>query len=157
MKWDKSIIFKKDNIVIVNLKNIKTNQPKRKQNNNWDGLQPILAIYRGVVVVDFLDYIYVNKSFHTLKVCLQFFKEIPSQVRINKKEYYNIIGRIAKRDNNSNITDKWEFKKIFNIHNKQMDKHGLIYYIKWKYHNKETQESEKSLKECKCVLLRFYK
>jgi 2-hydroxy-3-keto-5-methylthiopentenyl-1-phosphate phosphatase len=40
------------------------------------------------------------------------------------------MGKIAKRDNNSNITDKWEFKKIFNIYNKQRDKHGLIYYIK---------------------------
>ena len=34
MKWDKSTIFKKNNMVIVNLKNIKTNQPKRKWDNN---------------------------------------------------------------------------------------------------------------------------
>ena len=68
--------------------------------------------------MDFLDYIYVNKSFHTLKICLWFPEEIPSQAYINKKEYYNIIGRIAKRDNNSNIIDKWEFKKILNIYNK---------------------------------------
>ena len=34
MKWDKGTIFKKNNIVIVNLKNIKTNQPKRKWDNN---------------------------------------------------------------------------------------------------------------------------
>ena len=34
MKWDKSTIFKKNNIVIVNLKNIKTNQPKKKWDNN---------------------------------------------------------------------------------------------------------------------------
>ena len=106
MKRDESIIFKKNNIVMVSLKNIKTNQPKRKQNNNWDKPQPILAIYRGVVVVDFLNYIYVNKSFYTLKVRLQFPKEIPSQAHINKKECYNITGRIAKRDNNSNIINK---------------------------------------------------
>ena len=98
-------------MVIVNLKNIKTNRPKRKWDNNWDRPQPILATYRGVVVVDFLDYIYVNKFFHTLKVRLWFLKEIPSQVYINKEEYYNITGRITKRDNNSNIIDKWEFKK----------------------------------------------
>jgi hypothetical protein len=67
--------------------------------------------------VDLLDYIYINKSFYTLKVCLWFFKEIPSQACINKEEYYNITGRIAKRDNNSNITDKWEFKKILNVYN----------------------------------------
>ena len=55
--------------------------------------------------MDFLDYIYVNKSFYTLKVRLWFPKEILSQAYINKEEYYNVTGRIAK-DNNSNITDK---------------------------------------------------
>ena len=88
---------------MVNLKNIKTNWPKRKQDNNQNRPQPILAVYRGAVIVDLLDYIYVNKSFYILKVCLQFPEEIPSQVYINKEEYYNIIGRIAERDNNSNI------------------------------------------------------
>jgi hypothetical protein len=55
---------------MVNLKNIKTNQPKRKWNNNWDRPWPILAAYRGAVVVDLLDHICVNKSFYTLKVRL---------------------------------------------------------------------------------------
>ena len=64
-------------MVIVSLKNIKTNQPKKKWDNNQDKPQPILAVYRGVVIVDFLDYIYINKSFYTLKVRLQFPKEIP--------------------------------------------------------------------------------
>ena len=68
--------------------------------------------------MDLLNYIYVNKSFHTLKVRLWFPKEIPSQAHINKEKYYNVTGRIAKRDNNSNITDKQKFKKILNIHNK---------------------------------------
>ena len=68
--------------------------------------------------MDLLDHIYINKSFHTLKVRLWFPKEIPGQVYINKEERYNITGRIAKRDDNSNITDKWEFKKILNIYNK---------------------------------------
>ena len=80
--------------------------------------------------MDLLDYIYINKSFHTLKVHLWFSKKIPSQAYINKEEYYNITGRIAKRDNNSNITNKWEFKKIFNVYNKQINKYSLIYYIK---------------------------
>ena len=56
--------------------------------------------------MDFLNYICVNKSFHTLKVRLWFPKEIPGQAYINKEEYYNITGRIAKKNNNSNITDK---------------------------------------------------
>ena len=80
--------------------------------------------------MDFLDYIYVNKSFYTLKICFWFPKEIPGQAYINKEKCRNITGRIAKRDNNGNITDKWEFKKIFNVHNKQINKYGLIYYIK---------------------------
>ena len=80
--------------------------------------------------MDLLDYICVNKSFYILKVCLWFLEEISSQTRINKEEYCNVIGRIAKRDNNSNIINKWEFEKIFNVYNKQMDKYGLIYYIK---------------------------
>ena len=105
-------------MVIVNLKNIKTNQPKRKQDNNWNKPQPVLAVYKEGVIVDFLDYIYINKSFYTLKVCFQFLKEIPGQAYINKEEYCNITGIIAKRDDNSNITDKWEFKKILNIYNK---------------------------------------
>ena len=105
-------------MVMVSLKNIKTNRPKRKWDNNWDRPQPILAIYRRAVIVDLLDYICVNKSFYTLKVRLWFPKEIPSQAYINKKECYNVTGRIAERDDNSNITDKQEFKKILNVHNK---------------------------------------
>ena len=105
-------------MVMVSLKNIKTNRPKRKWDDNWNRPQPILAIYKGAVIVDFLDYIYINKSFYTLKVCLQFPKEILSQTRINKEKRRNIIGRIAKRDNNGNIIDKQEFKKILNVHNK---------------------------------------
>jgi hypothetical protein len=69
-------------------------------------------------VVNLLDHIRVNKSFYTLKVRLWFPEEIPSQAYINKEEYCNITGRIAERDNNGNITDKWEFEKIFNVHNK---------------------------------------
>ena len=80
--------------------------------------------------MDLLNYIYINESFHTLKVRLWFPKEIPSQTYINKEECCNVTGRIAKRDNNGNIINKWEFKKILDIYNKQMDKYGLIYYIK---------------------------
>ena len=105
-------------MVIVSLKNIKTNRPKKKWDNNQDRPQPILAIYRGAVVVDLLDHIHVNKFFHTLKVRLQFPEKIPSQVHINKEKYHNITGRITKRDNNSNIINKWEFKKILNKYNK---------------------------------------
>ena len=105
-------------MVIVNFKNIKTNQFKRKWNNNQDRLQPILAIYREIVIVDLLNYICINKSFYTLKVCLWFPEEIPGQAYINKEECYNIIGRIAKRDDNGNIINKQKFEKILNVYNK---------------------------------------
>ena len=71
-------MFKKDNMVIVSLKNIKTNRPKKKWDDSQDGPWPVLAAYRGAVIVNLLDHIRVNKSFHTLKVRLQFPKEIPS-------------------------------------------------------------------------------
>ena len=63
---------------MVSLENIKTNRPKRKWDDNQDRAQPVLAAYRGVVVVNLLDHIYVNKSFYTLKVRLWFPKEISS-------------------------------------------------------------------------------
>jgi len=53
--------------------------------------------------------------------------------------------------------DKWEFKKILNMYNKQMDEYGLTYCIKWKYYNKETWKPKKSLKGCERALLKFYK
>ena len=56
--------------------------------------------------MDFLDHIYINKFFYTLKVRLWFPEEIPGQTYINKEERHNITGRIAKKDNNGNITDK---------------------------------------------------
>jgi len=62
---------------MVSFENMKTNRPKRKWDDNWDGLWPVLATYKGAVVVDLLDHICVNKSFYTLKVCLWFPKEIP--------------------------------------------------------------------------------
>ena len=144
-------------MVIVSLKNIKTNRPKKKWDNNQNKPQPVLATYRGAVIVNLLNYIRVNKFFYILKVRVQFFKEISSQAYINKEEHCNIIGRIAKRDNNGNITDKQKFEKILNIYNKQRDEYGLIYYIKWKYYNKKTQKPKKSLKGYKYILLKFYK
>ena len=68
--------------------------------------------------MDFLDYIYVNKSFYTLKVHFWFPEEISSQAYINKEKCCNITGRITERDNNSNIINKWEFEKILNVYNK---------------------------------------
>ena len=68
--------------------------------------------------MDLLDYIYINKSFYTLKVRLWFSEEIPGQAYINNEERRNVTSKIAKRDNNGNIINKWEFKKILNVYNK---------------------------------------
>ena len=69
-------------------------------------------------MVNLLDYIYINKSFYTLKVRFWFPKKIPSQTHINKEECCNVTSRIAKRDNNSNIINKQKFEKIFDVYNK---------------------------------------
>jgi hypothetical protein len=51
------MLFYKSDIVMVNLENIKTNRPKKKWDNKWDSLYPILVVYQGAVVVDLPDYI----------------------------------------------------------------------------------------------------
>jgi hypothetical protein len=156
-KRDEGTLFRKDDMVMVSLENMKTNRPKRKWDDNWDGPWPVLAAYRGAVVVDLPDHIRVNKSFHTSKVRLWFPEAIPGQVRINKEERRNVAGRIAERDDDGNITDKWEFEKILDVHDEQMDEHGLTYCIKWKHHDEETWEPEECLKGCERALLKFHK
>ena len=106
VKRDEGAIFKKDDMVMVSLENMKTNRPKKKWDDNWDGPFPVLAAYRGAVVVDLPDHIRVNKSFHTSKVRLWSPEKITGQARLNKKERLNIAGRIAERDDDGNITDK---------------------------------------------------
>ena len=125
---DKSLLFYKGNMVIVSLKNIKTNRLKKKWDDKWDGLYPVLVVYRGAVIVDLPDHIRVNKSFHISKVRLWAAKEIPGQANINTAKRYNVQGQVAEKDNNGNIEDKWEFKKILDIHDK--DPQGLTYEIK---------------------------
>jgi len=39
------VLFYKGDIVIVNLENIKINRPKKKWDDKWDGLYPVLAVY----------------------------------------------------------------------------------------------------------------
>ena len=58
---------------MVSLKNIKTNQLRMKWDNNQDGLQSVLTIYKRVVIIDLLDHICVNKSFYILNNILSNF------------------------------------------------------------------------------------
>jgi len=57
-------------MVIVSLENIKINRPKKKWDDKWDGLYPVLTVYQGAVIVDLPDYIRVNKFFYISKVRL---------------------------------------------------------------------------------------
>ena len=141
---------------MVSLENMKTNRPKKKQDDNQDRPFLVLAAYRGAVVVDLPNYIQVNKSFHKSKVRLWYPKTIASQAWLNKEERRNIAGRVAMRDDDGNITEEWEFERIIDVHDEDMDKHGLTYLIKWKYYNKETWELEDCLKGYERALIQFY-
>ena len=44
-KRDEGTIFRKNDMVMVSLENMKTNRPKRKWDDNWDGPWPVLAAY----------------------------------------------------------------------------------------------------------------
>ncbi|KAK4095933.1 hypothetical protein N658DRAFT_459527, partial [Parathielavia hyrcaniae] len=83
-------------MVMVSLENMKTNRPKKK----------------GAVVIDLPDHIRVNKSFHTSKVRLWQPEQIPGQARLNAAERRNIAGRIAHRDDDGNIEERWQFERI---------------------------------------------
>ena len=44
-------------MVIVSLENIKTNRLKKKWDDKWDSLYPILVVYKGAVIIDLPDHI----------------------------------------------------------------------------------------------------
>jgi len=155
-KRDEGSIFKVHDMVMVSLENMKTNRPKKKWDDNWDGPFPVLAVYKGAVVIDLPDHIRVNKSFHTSKVRLWTPEKIPGQARLNMEERRNVVGRVAQRDDHGNIEDRWEFERIVDVHDKYLDKHGLTYKIKWKHYKEMTWEPEENLKGCDRALLRFH-
>lgn len=155
-KRDEATTFKVDDMVMVSLENMKTNRPKRKWDDNWDGPFPVLAVYKGAVVIDLPDHIRVNKSFHTSKVRLWQPEEIPGQAELNAAERRNITGRIAQRDDDGNIEDRWQFERILDVHDEDIQDHGLTYQIKWKYYDEPTWEPEECLKGCDRALLQFH-
>jgi len=151
---DEGALFQKNDMVMVSLENMKTNRPKKKWDDKWDGPYPVLAVYRGAVVVDLPDHIRVNKSFHTSKVRLWVPEEIPGQAEINSSERRNVKGRVVERDDNGNVEEKWEFEKILDVHNE--DPRGLTYEIKWRYHKDTTWQLEDDLKGCERAVQRFH-
>ena len=151
---DEGALFRKDDMVMVSLENMKTNRPKKKWDDKWDGPYQVVAVYRGAVVVDLPDHIRVNKSFHTSKVRLWVAEKIPGQADINTAERRNVQGRVAERDDDGNVEDKWEFEKILDVHDE--DPRGLTYEIKWKYHRDTTWQLEEDLKGCERAIQRFH-
>jgi len=151
---DESALFQKDDMVMVSLENMKTNRPKKKWDDKWDGPYKVLAVYRGAVVVDLPDHIRVNKSFHVSKVRLWQAETIPGQAEINTAKRRNVRGRVVERDDDGNVEEKWEFEKILDVHDE--DPGGLTYEIKWKHHRDTTWQLEKDLKGCEKAVLRFH-
>jgi len=66
----------------------------------------MLVVYWEAVVVNLLNYIYINKLFYTSKVCFWILEEISNQAEINTNKYQNIKEQVVERDNNSNIKEK---------------------------------------------------
>lgn len=133
---------------------MRTNRPKKKWDDKWDGPFQVIKTYRGAVIVDLPAHIKVNKSFHTSKVRLWLPEVLPGQAEINANERRNIAGRVAERDDDGNVTDTWEFEKILDVHNE--DPKGLTYLIKWKYHDEPSWQLEDDLKGAKATVRRFH-
>ena len=51
--------------VMISLKNLKTNRPKKKLDDRWDGPYEVLKAYPGAVIVKLPNHMKVNNSFHT--------------------------------------------------------------------------------------------
>ena len=153
---DEAPTYRPGDLVMVSLENMKTNRPKKKWDDKWDGPFPVLKVYRGAVVVKLPESIKVNNSFHTSKVRLYQAPTISGQDEINAQERRNVTGRVAQRDDEGNIEDKWEFEKILDVHDEDKEESGLTYLVKWKYYNEPTWQPEADLKGCKDILKRFH-
>lgn len=148
-------LFKEGDLVMVSLANLKTNRPKKKWDDKWDGPYKVLKAYRGAVVVELPEHIRVNNSFHTSKVRLWNATPIPGQDEINRRERRNVAGRIVERNDDGNIEERWEFEKILDVHDED-EEAGLTYLVKWKYHDEPTWQPEEDLKSSPDAVKRFH-
>ena len=133
---------------MISLKNLKTNWPKKKWHDKWDGPYRVLKVYNGAVIVELPDHIHVNKSFHTLLARPWTEPILAGQSVINSLENRNVAGRIAERGDDGNILDKWELEKILDVHADDIEKSGLTHLIEWKYNNKATWQPQADLEGC---------
>ena len=147
-------MYKVGDKVMICLKNLKTNRPKKKWDDKWDGPYKVLKTYNGAVVVELPNHILVNNSFHTSLVRPWIDPVIPNQSSINEEERRSVAGRVAERDDDGNIEDKWVFEKILGVHDE--DRKGLTYLIKWKYNDIPSWQPESDLKGCEKALKDFH-
>ena len=80
---------------------------------------------------------------------------IPEQSSINDEERRGVAGRVAERNDDGNIADKWEFEKILDVHDEDID--GLTYLVKWKYNDVPSWQPESDLRGCEKALTEFHK
>lgn len=142
--------------VMISLKNLKTNRPKKKLDDKWDGPFKVLKVYNGAITVELPEHIHVNYSFHTSLVRPWNDPVIPNQSNINKEERRIVPGRVAERDDDGHIEDKWVFEKILDVHDEEGEK-GLTYLIRWKYDDTPSWQPESDLKRCEKALLKFHR
>ena len=114
---------------MISLKNPKTNRPKKNWDDKWDGPYSVLKTYNGAVVVELPKHIHVNNSFHTSLVRPWTAPVIDGQTQLNSKEYRNVAGRVAEREDDGNVADKWVFEKILDVHDEDKREKGLTYLI----------------------------
>jgi hypothetical protein len=134
---------------------MKTNRPKKKWDDKWDGPYKVLKTYRGAVVVELPPHIRVNNSFHTSRVRLWLPESIPGQAERNEQERRNVAGRVVERTDDGNFEERWEFEEVLDVHDE--DPACLHYEIKWKHHDETTWQPEDDLKGCEDALRRFHR
>lgn len=110
---------------MISLKNLKCNRPKKKWDDKWDGLYKVLRVSDKAEIVDLPKHIKINNSFHTSLIRLQKDQFNCGQTQLNEKEYRNVVGHVAERDNVGHISDKRMFEKIHDVDDEDKNERGL--------------------------------
>lgn len=87
-----------------------------------DGPNKVLKTYNEAVVVELPNHILVNNIFHTSLARTWINPIIPNQSSINKEERSPVTERVAERDNDGNIENKWVLEKILDVHDEDKKK-----------------------------------
>lgn len=82
---------------------------------------------------------------------------MPHQSFINKEARRPVAGRIAERDDDRNIDDKWVFGKNLDMHDEGKDTKWLTYLIMWNYNNIPPWQLESNLQGCEKAIKDFHR